>query len=83
MSSDRFPIYRQLANGRSMFRIESEARFTEIQRIGARYVVFTVVAATWPERLRIVDMLAAADGSVAPADAEDFNRWHDLAHRPG
>lgn len=75
MTPRHFPVYRKLANGRSCYRIESETAFTEIQRVGSRYVAHHVVAHTWPERLRIQDMLANADDSLAPITRAEFEDW--------
>jgi hypothetical protein len=82
VTSPSFPVYRKLLNGRSVFRITSHTVFAEVQRIGQRYVLFTVEATTWPERLRIADMLEATDGSVEACDASEFEAWALLAQRP-
>lgn len=75
MPEHAYPIFRKLANGASVFRIGSDTTFTEVQRIGKRLAVFTIVAHTWPERLRIQDMVLALDGSVRPCEEAEFNEW--------
>ena len=82
MTPERFPVYRKLANGHSVFRIESETAFSEVQRIGGRSMVFHITAHTYPERLRIVELLDAADGSVLPIDRAEFDVWFAKAQRP-
>ena len=82
MRPERFPVYRKLANAHSVFRIESETVFSEVQRIGERFAAFHITAHTYPERLRIMDMLEAADGSVVPMDQAEFDVWLAKAERP-
>jgi hypothetical protein len=81
MEEHHFPVYRALTNGLSLFRIESETVFTEVQRIGRRYAIFRVEAYTYPERLRIADLLACMDGSVSPCDHATFDAWLSNAGR--
>jgi hypothetical protein len=82
VTTPHFPAFRKLVNDRSVFRIDSATAFTEVQRIGARYAVFSVEATTWPERLRIADMLAAEDGSVEACAEADFEAWLTRAQGP-
>ena len=79
MSEPIFPAYRALVNGRSLFRIGSPTTFTEVQRIGSRSVVFEIAAETYPERLRIAELLAATDGTVVPIGAAEFERALEAA----
>lgn len=72
MHTPRFPIYLKLTGGHSIYRITSETSFTEVQRVGRRSVVHSIEATTWPERLRIADMLENADGSLSPATEAEF-----------
>lgn len=55
-----------------MYRIESETSFTEVQRLGSRYLVHSIKALTWPERLRIADMLGNVDGTFVAATEAEF-----------
>jgi hypothetical protein len=75
MTNTPFPVYLRIADGHSVYRIGSEISFTEIQRIGKRYVTHHIVALTWPERLRIADMLANADGTWAVITGAEFDQW--------
>lgn len=70
-----FPVHLRLIGGHSLYRIESETTFTEVQRIGGRFLAHRVNAQTWPERLRIADMLANVDGSLASSDPGEFESW--------
>jgi hypothetical protein len=75
MTNPPFPIHLRITNGHSVYRIASATGFTEVQRIGRRYIAHHVVAHTWPERLRIADMLANADGSLSPISEAQFDDW--------
>lgn len=67
------PIYRRSRNGRNFYRIMSGTVFTEVQLIGNRSIVHEVVAETYPERLRIADMVAMTDGLFLPGTQAEFD----------
>jgi hypothetical protein len=75
MHKPSFPVYRKLANGRSFFRIDSATRFTEIQRIGRRCVVHEIVAHTYPEKVRIAELLNTGHHGVLASTEEEFGHW--------
>lgn len=75
---ETFPIYRLTADGRHAYRIDAQDRFTEIQVVGRRVLLHEVVATAYPEKLRIVEMIALADGRYVPLDPGD---WQDLYDR--
>ena len=79
MTNTPFPLFLRITDGHSVYRIESESSFTEVQQIGQLYVAHHIVALTWPERLRIADMLANTDGSLAPITAALFDDWSERA----
>lgn len=66
------PIYRRSRNGRNFYRILSGTSFTEVQLVGNRTIVHHVEAATYPERLRIADMVAMTDGLFLPGTQAEF-----------
>lgn len=72
MDTPAFPVYLRLAGGHSLYRIESDTAFTEVQVVGRRYIAHRIEARTWPERLRIADMLANTEGAWAPLPASEF-----------
>lgn len=76
------PIYRRSRNGRNFYRILSGTAFTEVQLIGNRSVVHHVVAETYPERLRIADMLAMTDGLFLPGTQAEFDTMLGRSERP-
>jgi hypothetical protein len=67
MNEEQFPIYRISANGAHVYRIDSWDRFTELQRIGKRWVLHEVEATMFPEKLRIRDMVDRVDGAFVPS----------------
>lgn len=79
MTNTPFPIHLRLTQGHSVYRIGSETAFIEVQRVGRRFIAHRITAHTWPERLRIADMLANADGSLAPMTEAEFEEWLALA----
>lgn len=69
-----FPAYRRMVGADHWYRIEGPDAFEEIQRVGRRLVRHAVRAAAYPERLRIAELLACADGRFAPIGAEEWDR---------
>lgn len=75
MSHQKFPVHLRIADGNSVYRIHSETAFLEVQRVGRRFVAHDIVARTWPERLRIADLLENADGTLTTISATEFEDW--------
>ncbi len=69
----QFPVYRRSHGGKHLFRIEGFDRFEELQRIGRRWAAHSVVAAAYPEKLRIREMLDLA-WSFEPSDSDEWSR---------
>jgi len=67
-----FPIYRKLLGGAHLYRIEGMARFTELQRVGSKWLRHVVVATQYPERLRIADMISGGEGAYGNATIEEW-----------
>ncbi len=66
-----------MADGRHYYRIEGPDRFTELQRVGSRWLSHAVVATMYPELVRIQEMLAGGEGAyevVEQADWDAVNR---------
>lgn len=79
------PQYRRTPSGANRYRIEGPDRFTELQRLGARWLVHAVKHAAYPERVRIAEMLDGLDGAYLPDDPATFERLlaEALAGDPG
>lgn len=52
--------------------MDSDVAFTELQFIGEKILAFEVLASTYPERLRIQDLLNCVDDSCSVIPAEHF-----------
>jgi hypothetical protein len=79
MEEPAFPAFRELGNGLSRYRIDSATAMVEVQRIGRRYMVHRLEASTYPERLRINELLMLADAEVKAIDHAAFDDWWALA----
>lgn len=79
MSNDeRFPAYRRSHGGRHLFKISAPDRFEELQRIGKHWVLHTVVASAYPEKVRVQEMLDGA-WSFEDSDADEWSTARALA----
>ncbi|MBX2973587.1 MAG: hypothetical protein KF797_10820 [Flavobacteriales bacterium] len=78
MEKHVFPAYRQLNGGRHYYRITTEDRFDELQRVGDRWVLHEVHAAMYPERVRIQEMLLPMP-PFEPLDEADWAAAHARA----
>lgn len=72
MDEIRFPLYRHSANGLNWYRLESATEFTEVQKVGSRYVSHRVKAVIYPEKVRVMELIAAEDGHVVACEADAF-----------
>ena len=79
---DAFPIYRRTADGRHVYRIEALDAFTEMQRVGNRWLVHRVNASAYPERVRIMEMIDGADGRYLATDEEAWPGNEGEGERP-
>lgn len=71
MDAPRFPLYRRSSNGLNWYRIEGPDAFTEVQRVGGRHLRHHLVAQVYPERVRVMELIAA-DGPFMPCEREEF-----------
>lgn len=60
-----FPQYRKLSNDKAYYKIKANDAFDEIQQIGSKYFQYHFVAEQYPEKLRIMDMLACEGFEVS------------------
>lgn len=63
---EEFPMLRRTEDGTHLYRIEGMDRFTELQRIGKRWVKHVVEARAYPEKVRIVEMVQGDHGRYLP-----------------
>ncbi len=65
-------MLRRTADGTHLYRIEGSDRFTELQRIGKRWVMHVVEARAYPEKVRIVEMVDGDHGRYLPLSEEEW-----------
>lgn len=53
-----FPTYRKIDGFQRYYKIESESEFIEVQLLNGKHSVQKIQAIQYPEKLRILDMLA-------------------------
>lgn len=68
-----FPVYRKYPNNSSVFKIESETTFIEIQKLGAKYIKYQFEAKIFPDRQRIQDMIAMHNNHWEEASEMEFD----------
>ncbi|MBC9813300.1 hypothetical protein H9Y05_12550 [Crocinitomicaceae bacterium CZZ-1] len=70
-----FPQYRVLSGRKVYYKIVSDGQFIELSWIGEKPVKYIVTAVQYPERLRIMDMLACEPPYelLQDGDAEQLN----------
>lgn len=56
-----FPQYRMLSNRKVYYQILSNDEFIEVSFLGERKMTFRVLAKQYPEKLRIMQMLACEE----------------------
>ncbi len=67
-----FPQYRRLIGADHLYRIDGPDRFVELQRIGNRWVMHVVRAVAYPEKVRIMEMLADLRDTYRELDPSDW-----------
>ena len=72
MDDPDFPLYRRAVNGLNWYRISSPMLFTEVHRVGSRYVAHQVRALIHPDHVRIADLIAMENGHVVACEALEF-----------
>jgi hypothetical protein len=68
-----FPQFRQLENGRSLYKITAPDQFIELQQIGSKWMVYTFELQQFPDLLRLQDMLSC-QVPFQVLDAHQFNQ---------
>ncbi len=57
-----FPQYRRLKGWDVYFKIQSLNRFVEVKKMGSKWLLVTIDAIQYPEKMRIVDMIDLIEG---------------------
>ena len=78
----RYPLYYQLPGTPNLYVVQGPSRFWDIQRMGGRVRCTDVVATTWPERQRILDMVSDEGPWERMAPAAFFEVLGDATWAP-
>lgn len=78
----KFPVYRKYTNNDTYFKILSENEFEELQFIGPQPHLFIITARQYPERLRIMDMIACKDEIWKSISEDEYNLKRKLSDSP-
>lgn len=71
----QYPVYLQLSGTENVYAVQGPDRFWECTPLGAQTLCHDVIATTWPERQRILDMVAD-DGPWERIDRAAFGaQW--------
>ena len=72
----QYPVYLQLTGTENVYAVQGPGRFWECTQVGGQIARHDIVANTWPERQRILDMVAD-DGPWERIDrAMFFAKWN-------
>lgn len=56
-----FPVYRKMKNFDRWYKIISDTAFYECYRVGSKLQINEIIAHQYPEKLRIMDMIACEE----------------------
>lgn len=76
-----FPQYRKLSNDKSLYCIDDESHFTEIQIIGQKVFELKIHAIQFPEKLKIKDMLNC-ENPYLKIEKIEFERARHVINSP-
>ena len=72
----QYPVYLQLTGTENVYAVQGPDRFWECTQVGTQIAYHDIVATTWPERQRILDMVAD-DGPWERIDGAKFHaQWN-------
>ncbi len=74
MTTSSFPTYRKYTGINVWFKIVDDKNFTEIKKIGSRFLVQEVEASQYPEMVLIQDMLSCLEGRWEEDDEKEFDQ---------
>lgn len=70
-----FPYYRKLKNGKIHYKISSLDLFEELQMLGQKRLYHRIEAPQYPEKLKIIDMIALADENYLESSEEEWKEF--------
>jgi hypothetical protein len=81
LSEIYFPVYRQYKNGLSWFGFLIADHFTEVRKIGSKYISSVHEAKILPDRNFIHDLVLDYDAFAVEILEEEFEKVYDLASK--
>lgn len=67
-----FPYYRKLSNGKNYYKILDSNHFEEIQLLGNKRIFHKAEAVQYPEKLKIMDLLALENPAYLEATEQEW-----------
>jgi hypothetical protein len=75
MSKAQFPLWLAWPDGRSIYALPSAERLVEHQKIGNRHAVHVLEVTTYPDRLRIQDLMDSwKAGALVQLSRQEYER---------
>ena len=68
-----FPQYRKLSNEKVFYKMLSDRKFIEIQRMGTKAFLYEFVASKYPEILKIQDMILLEGDTYLNSNQIEFD----------
>jgi hypothetical protein len=68
-----YPLYRKNSIGNSVYKIVSDAKFIEKQRVGQNVLEHQIEANQYPEMLLIQDMIDCREGIFFEINSEEYS----------
>lgn len=68
----QFPVYLKYKNNTSYYRIDSLSSFVELQKMGTKVFKYEIKAKIYPDKLRILDMIANEENLWTVISKEEF-----------
>lgn len=66
----KFPVYRKINGLERWYKIVSNIEFFECYNVGSKRIIHHVIAIQYPEKLKIMDMLACNEPYVEALDLD-------------
>lgn len=74
----KYPLYRKLLNGKSVYMIPTPDVLIEYQKLGQNILLHSLKASILPERVLIADIIANEGNRWETITADEFDSWEKL-----
>jgi len=69
----KFPLYRKYSNNKRFYQVLNNRELMEVQVVGSKYFVQSMVAKQYPEILFIHNLIECSCQDILPCNEEAFN----------